>query len=82
MPTLLQRCVHNTCIPAAFFPIPKILMQTGRRNDFIDYDPIISADIGFVDLPVRIRAELYSHRHSVRQISIYVPENPPLFFTI
>ena len=49
MPTLLQRCVHNTCLPAAFFPIPKILMQTGRRSDFIDYDPIISVDIGFAD---------------------------------
>ena len=60
MPTLLQRCVRNTCLPAAFFPIPKILMQTGRKSDFIDYDPIISVDIGFVDLSVRIRTALIS----------------------
>ena len=60
MPTLLQRCVRNTCLPAAFFPIPKILMHTGRRSDFPDYDLIVSADIGFVDLSVRIRAELIS----------------------
>ncbi len=42
MPTLLQRCVRNTCLPAAFFPIPKILMQTGIRSGFPDYDLIIS----------------------------------------
>ena len=30
-------------------------MQVGRRGDFPDYDPIISADFGFVDLHNRER---------------------------
>ena len=52
--------VHKSAKEAAFFPIPKILMHTGRRSDFPDYELIVSADIGFVDLSVRIRAKLIS----------------------
>ena len=73
MPTLLQRCVRNTCLPAIFFPIPKILMQTGRKSDFIDYDPIISVDIGFVDLsdwlpnPIKQKQMETRHRKTLKR---------------